>query len=79
VRSLILALIVIAAPALGATRRTQLTPSITVRQIAPVTTSFPAYCNWQSARSVRHIQEFDGTIEGHTYAQPLYWQPTRMR
>ena len=31
--------------------------------------------NWQSAGTVRRIQEFDGAIEGHVYAQPLYWRP----
>jgi PQQ-like domain len=74
VKSLILALILTAAPAFGAT---------------PTDTTVAAYhgapdragnyivprLNWQSAGSVHRIQEFDGTIEGHSYAQPLYWRP----
>ena len=31
--------------------------------------------NWQSASAVHRVQEFDGKIEGHVYAQPLYWRP----
>jgi hypothetical protein len=31
--------------------------------------------NWQSAATVRRDQTFDGRIEGHVYAQPLYWRP----
>jgi hypothetical protein len=30
---------------------------------------------WQSAGAVRRDQAFDGQIEGHIYAQPLYWRP----
>ena len=31
---------------------------------------------WQSAGAVRRDQAFDGQIEGHIYAQPLYWRPS---
>ena len=31
--------------------------------------------NWQSAGTVRRDQTFDGRVEGHIYAQPLYWHP----
>lgn len=31
--------------------------------------------NWQSASTVRPDRTFDGRIEGHIYAQPLYWRP----
>jgi outer membrane protein assembly factor BamB len=31
--------------------------------------------NWQSAGTVRRDQMFDGRVEGHIYAQPLYWHP----
>ncbi len=31
--------------------------------------------NWQSAGTVRRDQMFDGHVEGHIYAQPLYWRP----
>lgn len=31
--------------------------------------------NWQSAGTVRRDQMFDGRVEGHIYAQPLYWRP----
>jgi outer membrane protein assembly factor BamB len=31
--------------------------------------------SWQSAGTVRRDQMFDGRVEGHIYAQPLYWRP----
>jgi hypothetical protein len=31
--------------------------------------------NWRSAAAVRRDEAFDGHIEGHVYAQPLYWRP----
>lgn len=31
--------------------------------------------NCQTARSVHRIQNFDSHVEGHIYAQPLYWRP----
>jgi outer membrane protein assembly factor BamB len=31
--------------------------------------------NWQSTGTVRRDQMFDGHVEGHIYAQPLYWRP----
>ena len=30
---------------------------------------------WQSASAVHRLQEFDGKVDGHIYAQPLYWRP----
>jgi outer membrane protein assembly factor BamB len=30
--------------------------------------------NWQSAGTVRRDRLFDGHVEGHVYAQPLYWR-----
>jgi hypothetical protein len=30
--------------------------------------------NWLSAGAVRRDQTFDGHVEGHIYAQPLYWR-----
>lgn len=30
---------------------------------------------WDNAGQLRRDNEFDGTIEGHVYAQPLYWHP----
>ena len=30
---------------------------------------------WESAAQLRRDSEFDGTVEGHVYAQPLYWHP----
>jgi outer membrane protein assembly factor BamB len=70
---LILALMLAAAPALGAT---------------PTDTTVPFYhgapdragnyfvpsLNWQTVRAVHRVQEFDGHVEGHIYAQPLYWR-----
>jgi hypothetical protein len=31
--------------------------------------------NWQSAGTVHRDRVFDGHVEGHIYAQPLYWRP----
>ena len=30
--------------------------------------------NWQSVRAIHRVQDFDGHVEGHIYAQPLYWR-----
>lgn len=30
---------------------------------------------WESAARLHRDEAFDGTIEGHVYAQPLYWHP----
>lgn len=30
---------------------------------------------WENAGQLRRDSGFDGTIEGHVYAQPLYWHP----
>jgi len=30
---------------------------------------------WENAGQLRRDKAFDGTIEGHVYAQPLYWHP----
>ena len=31
---------------------------------------------WDRARNFRSITEFRGEVEGHVYAQPLYWRPS---
>jgi outer membrane protein assembly factor BamB len=31
--------------------------------------------NWRSAGTLHRDQMFDGRVEGHIYAQPLYWHP----
>ncbi len=31
--------------------------------------------NWQSAGTVHRDRMFDGHVDGHIYAQPLYWRP----
>ena len=31
---------------------------------------------WQSVGAVRRDQTFDGHVDGHIYAQPLYWRPS---
>ena len=67
------AFLLIAAPASGAT---------------PTGTTVPFYhgapdragnyivpsLNWQSVRAIHRVQDFDGHVEGHIYAQPLYWR-----
>src|SRR5690349_9736382 len=32
---------------------------------------------WTAAGAVHRDQAFDGAIDGHVYAQPLYWHPSR--
>ena len=34
---------------------------------------------WTAAGAVHRDQAFDGAIDGHVYAQPLYWQPSGAR
>ena len=31
---------------------------------------------WLAAAAIHRSSEFDGAIEGHVYAQPLYWRPS---
>ena len=69
-----LALILVATPALGATP-TDATiafyhgaPDRAGNYIVPS-------LNWQSAGTVHRDRMFDGHVEGHVYAQPLYWRP----
>ena len=73
-KRLILALILIAAPAFGATPTDT---TVAVYHGAPDRAGnyIVPGLDWQSTGSVHRIQEFDGTIEGHSYAQPLYWRP----
>ncbi len=30
---------------------------------------------WTAAASAHRVRDFDGRVEGHIYAQPLYWKP----
>src|SRR5262249_42467613 len=30
--------------------------------------------SWQTAGAVHRVRDFDGHVEGHIYAQPLYWR-----
>jgi hypothetical protein len=69
-----LALILVATPALGATP-TDTTiafyhgaPDRAGNYIVPS-------LNWQSAGTVHRDRMFDGHVDGHVYAQPLYWRP----
>jgi outer membrane protein assembly factor BamB len=70
----VLALMLATAPAIGATLTDTTVafyhgaPDRTGNYIVPG-------LNWQSAGTVRRDQRFDGRIEGHIYAQPLYWHP----
>nr|WP_277398499.1 hypothetical protein [Burkholderia sp. Ac-20353] len=32
---------------------------------------------WQSASRLHRDRDFDGRVNGHVYAQPLYWRPSR--
>jgi hypothetical protein len=75
VRRLILLLSLIAAPAFAATRTDTTVafyhgaPDRGGNYIVPG-------LNRQTAREVHRDQNFDGRVEGHIYAQPLYWQPS---
>jgi PQQ-like domain len=74
VKRLILALILAAAPALGATLTDTTVafyhgaPDRAGNYIVPG-------LKWQSVDAVHRASGFDGHIEGHVYAQPLYWHP----
>jgi hypothetical protein len=69
-----LALMLVAAPALGATHTDTTvayyhgTPDRAGNYVVPS-------LNWLSAGTVHRDQSFDGHVEGHIYAQPLYWRP----
>jgi len=73
-KHLILALMLVAMPAAGATPTDTTVafyhgaPDRAGNYIVPG-------LDWQSAGAVRRDQTFDGHIEGHIYAQPLYWHP----
>jgi hypothetical protein len=73
-KHLALALMLVATPALGATRTDTTVafyhgaPDRAGNYIVPG-------LNWRSAGAVRRDQMFDGYVEGHIYAQPLYWHP----
>ena len=32
--------------------------------------------SWQTLRTVHRDPDFDGRVQGHVYAQPLYWRPS---
>jgi hypothetical protein len=74
VKHLILALLLIASPAFGATPTDATvafyhgSPDRAGNYIVPG-------LNWQTAASVHPTGGFDGHVEGHIYAQPLYWKP----
>jgi hypothetical protein len=71
---LVLLLTLIALPALAATPTDATVafyhgaPDRAGNYIAPKLT-------WSAAGAVHRDQTFDGAIEGHVYAQPLYWHP----
>jgi PQQ enzyme repeat len=71
VKRLFLVLMLIAAPCFGATRTDTTVafyhgaPDRAGNYIVPS-------LNWHSAASVHRVQEFDGKIDEHVYAQPLY-------
>ena len=72
---LLLALVLIATPAFGATPTDTTVayyhgaPDRAGNYIVPGLT-------WQSADTVRRAKGFDGKVQGHIYAQPLYWRPS---
>lgn len=73
-KHLILALMLVAMPASGATPTDTTVafyhgaPDRAGNYIVPG-------LDWRSAGAVRGDQSFDGHVEGHIYAQPLYWRP----
>jgi hypothetical protein len=73
-RYLMLALMLVAMPALGATPTDTTVafyhgaPDRAGNYIVPG-------LDWASAGAVRRDPTFDGHVEGHIYAQPLYWRP----
>ncbi len=73
-KCIVLALMLVALPAYGATPTDTTVafyhgaPDRAGNYIVP-------RLNWQSAGTVHHDEMFDGHVEGHIYAQPLYWRP----
>ena len=74
-RHMALALMLIAAPALGATR-TDTTVAFYHGDPDRAGNYIVPGLNWQSVGAVRRDQTFDGHVDGHIYAQPLYWHPS---
>jgi hypothetical protein len=71
---LILVLTLIATPVLGATRTDTTVPFYHGAPDRSGNYIVPGL-NWRAAGTVRRVQGFDGNVEGHIYAQPLYWRP----
>jgi hypothetical protein len=71
---LILALMLAAAPALGAAHTDTTVPFYHGAPDRAGNYIVPSL-NWQTASAVHRLQGFDGNVEGHIYAQPLYWRP----
>ena len=70
---LLLALMLVATPAFGATPTDTTVASYHGASDRAGNYIVPGL-NWRSAGTVRRDQMFDGRVEGHVYAQPLYWR-----
>ena len=70
---LFLAFLLIAAPASGATPTSVTVPFYHGAPDRAGNYTVPSL-NWQTVRAIHRVQDFDGHVEGHIYAQPLYWR-----
>ena len=70
---LILALLLATAPALGATPTDTTVPLCHGAPDRAGNYIVPSL-NWQTAGAIHRVQDFDGHVQGHIYAQPLYWR-----
>ncbi len=70
----VLVLMLIATPAFGATATDATVASYHGAPDRAGNYIVPSL-NWQSAGTVHRDEMFDGHVEGHVYAQPLYWRP----
>jgi outer membrane protein assembly factor BamB len=70
----ILALMLVAAPSFAATPADRTVPFYHGAPDRAGHYIVPSL-NWQTVSAVHRFQSFDGNVEGHIYAQPLYWRP----
>jgi hypothetical protein len=71
---LILVLMLATAPAFGATRTDTTVPFYHGAPDRAGNYIVPGL-NWRTASTIHRVEGFDGHVDGHVYAQPLYWRP----
>ena len=72
---LLLALMLVVSPTFGATRTDTTAPYYHGAPDRAGSYVVPGL-DWHAASRVHRVQGFDGNVEGHIYAQPLFWRPS---